>query len=664
VPLTAALALNLTGHLVGVALYAMLVALVVAPPPGAARPVQGPWWQQSIRLALLTGLLGLVWNLGALTTDLYTLSGAPAPALVLAGAFVALGFLPAVVVYAVVRGDGRPRGYVGGAATIVGVLLAAVVGVRQVVAALRGQPVPDVDGLLWLTGGATVLLVLLLLWTRDQRRGSFWVLGLAIFAVSGFHLTGHSGRETWWVALVGHHASLPLAVAILQQEYRFAFADVFLKRALAVMALATVMLSVWLCADALLSLDRVRLDDPLTFAALLALGLTAAMTYPVLHRATSRVVDRWLLRRAEPMAQQSALIRRLAVAESEDDVLEALRVAIGAALDARRVTVSETDLALMTGRDADPQPRSLHVARTNAADDAAVILLHTVRAPFFSVAIGDLQYGRRVWSDDIALLDTFASAASRRLDALRDERRRLEQATREQEVGRLAVEAELRAVRAQLHPHFLFNALNTIRFLISTAPQRADVVLLQLTGVLRAVLRGSADEFSTLAEEVELVRSYLAIEQARFGSRLVLEIIVPEALGDITLPALVLQPLVENAVRHGIAPLRKGGSVHLTARRADADETITIVVRDTGTGGDPSRFTRDGGVGLASVARRLSLHYGEAASLHLESAPGEGTTVALTIPAPNDTRRSVMPSGSAPARQPAAVGDYAGGPRG
>jgi hypothetical protein len=126
--------------------------------------------------------------------------------------------------------------------------------------------------LIWLTLGATVLLVLLLATTSrgpDGRR--LWVVGPAVFAASGFHLTGHDGREAWWMALLGHHASLPLAIAILQQDYRFAFADLFLKRALALLLLATGLLAAWATAASALPFGVIRLDDPVTFAALLAM---------------------------------------------------------------------------------------------------------------------------------------------------------------------------------------------------------------------------------------------------------------------------------------------------------------------------------------------------------------------------------------------------------
>jgi len=268
--------------------------------------------------------------------------------------------------------------------------------------------------------------------------------------------------------------------------------------------------------------------------------------------------------------------------------------------------------------------------------DAVLILVPTVRSPCHGVTVGDLQHGRRVWSDDLELIESMAHVAARRIDELRDEQRRLQQAVREQEVGRLATEAELRAVRAQLHPHFLFNALNTVRYLIDTSPERAGQVLMELTGVLRSVLRRSSDEFSTLGEELEIVRAYLAIEEARFEARLQVDIDVAGDLHGVLLPSLLLQPLVENAVRHGIAPSRRGGRVRVLATLDEAADSIELRVEDTGIGAAPGAFTRAGGVGLASVERRLALHYGTQGVMSVRSTPGGGTTVRLVLPVSRD----------------------------
>ncbi len=262
----------------------------------------------------------------------------------------------------------------------------------------------------------------------------------------------------------------------------------------------------------------------------------------------------------------------------------------------------------------------------------------TVDAPLHVWCVGPLTGGRRWLSDDVALAESVAFIAARRLDALRVADERYAAALRERQIGQLATEAELRALRAQLNPHFLFNALTTIGYLIQVAPAKAQSTLMRLTSLLRGVLRRSTTEFSRLGDEVALVQAYLEIEEARFEERLRVRIAVDAALHDVMIPSLLLQPLVENAVKHGIAPLAAGGDVEVRAEladlRPDGHAMLRVTVRDSGVGHvAPSRLDPPGeGLGLANVAQRLRAHFGDAASLAIEGAPGAGTMVRLALP--------------------------------
>ena len=218
-------------------------------------------------------------------------------------------------------------------------------------------------------------------------------------------------------------------------------------------------------------------------------------------------------------------------------------------------------------------------------------------------------------------------------------------------MGKLASQAELRALRAQVNPHFLFNALTTIGYLIQTAPPRALETLMQLTSLLRAVLRSEGD-FTTLGRELDMIESYLDIERARFERRLRIIIDVPASLRNIRVPPLVLQPLVENAVKHGIAPLRAGGEVRVHAtieRTGDLRRSLLLVVQDTGAGAtaDELRQGREVGVGLRNVERRLAGQYGAEASLTVHTLAGQGTTVEIRIPP--DSRVAAEPVADAAA---------------
>ena len=160
---------------------------------------------------------------------------------------------------------------------------------------------------------------------------------------------------------------------------------------------------------------------------------------------------------------------------------------------------------------------------------------------------------------------------------------------------------------------------------------------MRLTSLLRGVLR-SEGEFTTLGRELDIVESYLDIERAPFEDRLRVRIDVPQALKEIRVPPLLLQPLVENAVKHGIGPLRDGGAVVVSARLQPTDRgraRLVLTVRDTGAGTTPSHLERRqrGGVGLRNVERRLACQYGAAGSLTVQTAPGDGTTVTILLPA-------------------------------
>src|ERR671918_2389971 len=147
-------------------------------------------------------------------------------------------------------------------------------------------------------------------------------------------------------------------------------------------------------------------------------------------------------------------------------------------------------------------------------------------APYYVLTIGQLAGGRRLLSDDVAMLERVAVMLARRLDALRLTGERYERMLQEREMRTLATEAELRALRAQINPHFLFNALTTIGYLIQSAPPRALDTLMRLTTLLRSVLR-SDGEFTTLGRELEIVEAYLDIERARFEHRLRVTVDVP-----------------------------------------------------------------------------------------------------------------------------------------
>ena len=194
--------------------------------------------------------------------------------------------------------------------------------------------------------------------------------------------------------------------------------------------------------------------------------------------------------------------------------------------------------------------------------------------------------------------------------------------------GELA-RAELRALRAQVHPHFLFNTLNSIAALIGENPVAAEDLVTRLGDVFRYSLTSARHDNVRLADELEFVRNCLAIEKARFGDRLRLEEAIAPGLDEIMVPPLLLQPLVENAVRYAVSTREEGGRVRIEAAREG--DRLSVTVADDGPGFTPGAAPSGHGVGLESVRERLRFAGGVHA-LEIASRPGQGARGSVVLP--------------------------------
>jgi LytS/YehU family sensor histidine kinase len=247
----------------------------------------------------------------------------------------------------------------------------------------------------------------------------------------------------------------------------------------------------------------------------------------------------------------------------------------------------------------------------------------------------------RFLSEDVALLQSLAEVFSFLLENLRLREKRLEHEKRERELVLNANRSELKALRAQVNPHFLFNALNTIASLIPRHPDRAEKTIEQLAEMFRYTLRGSDREWVTLDEELEAVRAYLDVERERFGDRLAVRIASSEAARKMHIPAMAVQTLVENAVKHGAGAIRTQAVVEIEA--SVCSDALSIVVRDNGPGFPPAAMeglpASNGGYGLRNVRERLQGHFGDAAGLHIDRDTALGlTAVTLRLPCAAEVR--------------------------
>ena len=624
------------GFITGAILYAMILVLVLQTPrKSVSRNVNNARVTPLRRLPLWTAVLGLLWNVGGLASFLLP---AASPGwlhhLLHVTALSALGFLPAVVVHSFLQSGMRRRIGRNRHVLLVGAYaLSTGAAVFNLLAVMPGTTVIAVEAISLLAVGFVLLLTIVL---ADTVRQQGWdhhagMVILAVIAAAAIPFSHHqSGEYVWWMELIGHHASLPLAVAILYQDFRFAFGDIFLKRALSLMGLVGIAMGLYAGLGA--SEFTSQLEEPAPFmdAILIGLWVGTALLYPYVSRGASWVVDTVVLRRPDYEKFQDDVAQAITRRDTPEAIMDHCCVMLKAVLSTEEIvwmSMQEREID-----DGSPSRKPI------VAHDAphVTVEIPTVDPPRYCIKIGPLPHGWRLLSDDLYHLESLAHLLSRRITTVRVTHERCSQALREQEMQKLATESELRALRAQLNPHFLFNALTTIGYLIQTSPVKAVDTLLQLTGLLRSVLKRLDKELTTVGHEMDLIRAYLAIEQMRFEDRLTVHIDVPESIRDVPIPALIVQPLVENAVKHGIQPSASGGRVRITAWIEDAGDgreqslpsLLHLQVWNTGGEAGPVRNGngRGTGLGLSNIRQRLLLHYGERATIDVKSSAKHGRT--------------------------------------
>lgn len=413
---------------------------------------------------------------------------------------------------------------------------------------------------------------------------------------------------------VARSSPLYFLIASVYFENRFAFYDLVVKRALLLMmsisALGVVL------ALAMPWLDR--LPDSAARPWLFAVALTPiAMIMPWLHAAMERWLDRiWLGREFTPVEAVKHVLAAMQPATDEQMLLSTAEAKLSEIFGAR--------IAVLIGAQAPPPGLSIEseVAMPSPVSDQPV-----------RIAVLRVPGMRRILSEDLALLRSLAGVLGFMLENLRLQRKRQEQDLIAQDLRLQSSKSELKALRAQINPHFLFNALNAIASLIHTDPARADEAVEQLAEVFRYTLRRSDSEWAPLDQELTFARAYLDVEQARFGQRLSCTIDSDHPSPVPSVPSMMLQTLLENAVKHGVSQSRAAGRIDVIVRTTTAE--VTIEVRNTGPGAAaPGRGQRDGeGFGLHSVRERLKGHFGDTATFALTRDEAAGVTIArITMP--------------------------------
>ena len=598
---------ELFGFGLGLVLNGLLVTMVV-------RWHNGPRLRSGTGLAFPAATLGLVYNFASLGAMVLNLEGRPSASLETA-AGIALGFLPALVVQTAV-GRATSAGWSPGRILVTaGYVLSSAAGAAHLEAwRSGGSSAVAFEWLAYGFGAIGLLIPSAQAAAASGVRNLVWSLALLVFCFSAIHLApGTHLDDSLLRSLLGHQASIPLALAILIQDFRFAFVDLFLKKALTAVLVGGTGAVVLVAAFPGHWSDREQRWPGLALDLLFVVAcVSLALVAPTFQRGVSAFVDRYLLKRTDPRAVLSRAELAIAEAISEAEVLRA----------------AEAEVARAFGNAGTTDERAHQ-------DPAIEVSVRTHDAPAYVLRVGPLPGGRRWYSEDHSLLEQLAALAARRIDGLRLHHERCSRDLREEEARRLASEAELTALRAQLNPHFLFNALTTLSYWIRRSPERAEEHLQSLTLLLRAVLRRTESELVTLGQELELIEAYLQIEKARFESRLEISIAAPAAVRSIRLPALTLQPLVENAVKHGVSKRRDGGAIRIAAEFMPDGSSVSITISDTGAGSSADQLAhgRRRGIGLVSIEKRLRAAFGDDAALSFSSTPGLGSTAIVRIPA-------------------------------
>jgi signal transduction histidine kinase len=428
-----------------------------------------------------------------------------------------------------------------------------------------------------------------------EKRHRHWLLLLLSLMVLSMAANGT------YLDLLPDYLVLAFFCITLYYKERLVFFDLLVKRG-AFFALALVGLTAFFAVE-----PRVAQRMGLAWSGpwMAALLLTPFwLMGPWIYSRLAQAIDRaWLRRRYSAADAERRFTHAIQAAAGEDD----LRSRSESCLSDIFQTAAKVRFAAAPPPDAVPE----NALRAELAAGGGILLEERPDSiPFLS--------------DDRRLLQSLARTLSVVLENVRF---RQEQ----ERLTWLASRSELKALRAQINPHFLFNALNAIAGLIPNQPRAAEETVEQLSEVFRYTLRESEKEWVRLDEEVEFVMSCLRVEQARFGQRLRVRVEVDPALGAVPVPAMCIQPLVENAIKHGASMVEEGGEIRL--RVAPGGDGLRIEVSDNGPGFPPG-FPPGGdspGHGLRNIADRLKGYYGAGASLAWDRHQGM-TRVTLAIP--------------------------------
>ncbi len=597
---------NTIGHCAGAVIFGILLHLFLL-----------DWRRATGERSLLPSIaagLALLWNLGSLIGLGTAPAGDAVADVIVAGSFSVLSLLPAVLLHISLRSRHPALWMTGYAVSFAAVLL-------HIGDVVTTAPRFHYAAILLVTIGLGALTTISVVQETitGPRDGSgprlAGAMVLFLFAISFVHFESAHELKAWSGEAALHHAGIPLALFVLLQDYRFLLLDAFIRFLVNGMLAA---LAVWLAFQteakfALLSHAR---RDPFA-AGLIFAGVCLALSiFAYLRSRGQRFLTRVVFLRSNPDQAISELRDAAGSAIGEQPYLAAAASIIAGFLSTRRF-----ELIPPNTNTAGPE---LAIAVLNPAALGLAPWVQALAPLRFSrgdaqlLALGSRTGGRRYLSEDIEVLERLSTIVCEQVERIRNS-----------EMQSLVSQAELRALQAQINPHFLFNALNTLYGTISRENTVARNLVLNLSGLFRYSFAQNPG-LIRIEEELVIVRAYLQIEELRLGSKLHSEIEVDDEVLQAEVPVLSIQPLVENAIKHGVALRHSPGFVRIRIKRRD--EEITVEISNSGSFRETERDNGTNGVGLANVRRRLALCYGNENNLRISSS-NDVTVVRFSIPA-------------------------------
>ncbi len=596
---------NTIGHCAGAIIFGILLHLFLLD----WRRATG---ERSV-LPVIAATLGLLWNLGSLIGMATAPQGDPIADAIVAGSFSVLSLLPAVLLHISLRPRHRALWMTGYAVSAAAVLL-------HIGDLITTAPRFHYAALLLVTIGFGVLTTISVVQETltGPKDGSgprlAGAMVLFLFAISFVHFESAHDVKAWSGEAALHHAGIPLALFVLLQDYRFLLLDAFIRFLVNVMLAA---LAVWVAfeAEAKFALLSHARKDPFSAGLIFTGACLALSIFAYLRSRGQRFLTRVVFLRANADHAVFELRDIAGTVRGEPEYLAAAAKIIAGFLSARRFD-------LIPSRD--PGGPELAIAVLDPAARAldpwvqALAPLRFSRGDAYLLALGSRTGGRRYLSEDIEVLERLSTVVCEQVERIRNS-----------EMQALVSQAELRALQAQINPHFLFNALNTLYGTISRENAAARNLVLNLAGLFRYSFAQNPG-LIRIEEELVIVRAYLEIEELRLGAKLISEIEVDDEALQAEVPVLSIQPLVENAIKHGVAVRQSPGFVRIRIKR-HSDE-ISVEISNSGAFGEAADEGANNGVGLANVRRRLALCYGNENNLEISSS-NDITAVRFSIPA-------------------------------